>query len=193
MPHRHTPGKWTSPKKKQKQRDDSGLDRCLGLPCNCSYLSSIPLCQRCFVSKTEIYSSSLESNCPGGACRCNVTHYLAYDRVGSLRVGADASGNVVKRVDYDSFGRVDYDSFGNIINDTNPPFEIPFGFAGGLCDPETALVRFGFRDYDPDIGRWTAKDPIAFRGGDSDLYGYAQSDPINLIDPFGLKEFEMRS
>lgn len=92
---------------------------------------------------------------------------------------ADASGNVVKRIDYDSFG--------NIINDTNPVFEIPFGFAGGLHDRDTGLVRFGFRDYDPDVGRWTAKDPIFFFGGDTDLYGYCLNDPVNFIDPSGLQ------
>jgi len=107
------------------------------------------------------------------------TYYLAYDQVGSLRVVADASGNVIKRIDYDSFD--------NIIEDTDSAFEVPFGFAGGLYDQDTGLLRFGFRDYDPGTGRWTAKDPIFFAGGDTDLYGYCLSDPINLIDSFGLK------
>jgi RHS repeat-associated protein len=65
----------------------------------------------------------------------------------------------------------------------------PFGFAGGLYDYDVGLVRFGFRDYDPSIGRWTAKDPIDFAGGDVNLYGYVQSDPANLIDPLGLHEW----
>jgi uncharacterized protein RhaS with RHS repeats len=47
-------------------------------------------------------------------------------------------------------------------------------------------VRFGYRDYDPDIGRWTAKDPILFAGGDTDLYGYVLNNPINWVDPWGL-------
>jgi len=107
-----------------------------------------------------------------------VTYYLAYDQVGSLRVVADAAGVVVKRIVYDSFG--------NFIVDANPTFEVPFGFAGGLHDRDTGLVRFGYRDYDPDVGRWTAKDPIGFAGGDTDLYGYVLNDPVNLIDPLGL-------
>jgi hypothetical protein len=36
------------------------------------------------------------------------------------------------------------------------------------------------------VGRWTAKDPIFFAGGDTDLYGYVLNDPVNLIDPSGL-------
>jgi RHS repeat-associated protein len=56
--------------------------------------------------------------------------------------------------------RIDYDSFGNIIDDTNPTFEVPFGFAGGLQNQDAGLVRFGYRYYDPDVGRWKAKDPF---------------------------------
>jgi RHS repeat-associated protein len=106
------------------------------------------------------------------------TYYLTYDQVGSLRVVADASGNVVKRIDYDSFG--------NIIDEIDPTFEVPFGFAGGLDDQDTGLIRFGYRDYDPDTGRWTAKDPIFCNGEDADLYGYCLNNPVDYIDPFGL-------
>ena len=38
----------------------------------------------------------------------------------------------------------------------------PFGFAGGLWDRETGLVRFGARDDDPRSARWTAGDPLLF-------------------------------
>src|SRR4029078_9595510 len=70
-------------------------------------------------------------------------------------------------------------------NDTNPGFQ-PFGFAGGLYDRDTGFVRFGARDYDSFTGRWTAKDPIRFRGGDTNLYGYVRNDPVNFFDPSGL-------
>lgn len=68
---------------------------------------------------------------------------------------------------------------------TNPGFQ-PFGFAGGIYDPDTGLVRFGARDYDAFVGRWTAKDPIRFDGGDSNLYVYVGNDPVNGFDPTGL-------
>jgi RHS repeat-associated protein len=106
------------------------------------------------------------------------TYYLGYDQVGTLRVVSDASGNVIKQIDYDSFG--------NVVNDTNPSFSVPFGFAGGLYDTDTGLIRFGYRDYNPDLGRWTAKDPILFAGGDTNLYGYVINNPVNFVDPEGL-------
>lgn len=68
--------------------------------------------------------------------------------------------------------------------DSNPGFQ-PFGFAGGLYDRDTKLVRFGARDYDPEVGRWTAKDPIGFGGGHANVYGYVRNDPVNDIDPSG--------
>ncbi len=77
-------------------------------------------------------------------------------------------------------------NFGNVLGDTNPDFQ-PFGFAGGLYDQHIKLVRLGTRDYDPETGRWTAKDAIGFRGGWANFYDYVGGDPINFIDPDGLQ------
>jgi RHS repeat-associated protein len=62
----------------------------------------------------------------------------------------------------------------------------PFGFAGGLQDRDTGLVRFGARDYDPQVGRWVSKDPIRFDGGDTNIYIYSGNDPINRADAAGM-------
>src|SRR5690606_19552846 len=35
-------------------------------------------------------------------------------------------------------------------------------------------------------GRWTARDPIGFAGGDTNLYGYVLSDPVRFVDLLGL-------
>ena len=108
------------------------------------------------------------------------TFYFSYDEVGTLRAVFDAAGHAVKAVDYDSFG--------NVISDSNAGFAVPFGFAGGLYDADTKLTRFGFRDYDADVGRWTAKDPIGFAGGNTDLMGYCFSNPTNAYDVLGLTD-----
>ncbi|MBT9098540.1 PASTA domain-containing protein [Methylovulum psychrotolerans] len=108
------------------------------------------------------------------------TYRIISDHLGSPRLVINtANGSVAQRIDYDVWG--------NITQDTNPGFQ-PFGYAGGLYDQHTKLVRFGARDYDAETGRWTAKDPIGFGGGDSNLYGYVVGDPVNLLDPTGLAE-----
>lgn len=108
----------------------------------------------------------------------DVTYRIISDHLGSVRLVVDTATGVVMQ-------RIDYDEFGIATLDTNPGFQ-PFGFAGGLVDLDTGLVRFGARDYDPEIGRWTAKDPIRFVGGNSNVFLYIGSDPINFVDPTGL-------
>ena len=108
-------------------------------------------------------------------------YYLHYDQVGSLRAVSDNSHNIIKEISYDTFG--------NILSDSNEAFKVPFGFAGGLYDADTKLTRFGYRDYDAYVGKWTAKDPIGFAGGDSNLYGYVLGDPVNFFDPSGKSIF----
>lgn len=40
--------------------------------------------------------------------------------------------------------------------------------------------------YDPSIGRFISEDPIAFDGGDVNIYRYGGNSPTNVIDPTGL-------
>jgi len=103
---------------------------------------------------------------------------IVTDHLGSVRLVVKVSDGTVAQ-------EIEYNELGKVLSDTNPGFQ-PFGFAGGLYDAATGLVRFGARDYDPETGRWTSKDPILFGGGDANLYGYVMADPINLIDPTGL-------
>jgi len=106
-----------------------------------------------------------------------VVYRIASDYLGSPRVVINANDNTIVQ-------RMDYDEWGNVTLDTSPGFQ-PFGFAGGIYDQHTKLTRFGARDYDAESGRWTAKDPIGFSGGQANLYVYVDSDPINWIDPEG--------
>ena len=116
--------------------------------------------------------------------RAGVTYRVITDQIGSPRVIVDSrTGSVVERISYDAWG--------NVTQDSAPGF-IPIGFAGGVRDPDTGLVRFGVRDYDPVTGRWMAADPIRFRGGDTNLYRYATDDPVNRVDPTGLSSVAAR-
>jgi RHS repeat-associated protein len=126
-----------------------------------------------------VYGS--RTHVPDYVLKSGGTYRLVTDHLGSVRVVADVTnGAVVQRLDYDEFGRV--------TQDTNPGFQ-PFGFAGGVYDVATELVRFGARDYDSETGRWLKRDPIRFAGNDSNLYAYVFNDPINLFDASGLWVF----
>ncbi|MEO8133744.1 MAG: RHS repeat-associated core domain-containing protein, partial [Betaproteobacteria bacterium] len=105
-------------------------------------------------------------------------YYIATDQLGSPRVLTDTAGAVVRVLEFDAFG--------NVTADSNPAFELPIGFAGGLADGTTGLLRFGMRDYDPAAGRWTARDPALFDGAQANLYAYVNNNPVNLVDPLGL-------
>jgi len=117
------------------------------------------------------------STTPDLMIRGGTTYRIVSDHVGSPRLVIDtADGTVAQAIEYDPFGAV--------LSDTNPGFQ-PFGFAGGLYDSDTGLVRFGAREYDPMTGRWMTKDPLRFGGGDTNLYLYALGDPVNFTDPTG--------
>ena len=131
------------------------------------------------VKATFVYG--LHVNVPEYMSTSSGTYRFVHDHLGSPRLLVDSSsGAVVQRMDYDSFGRV--------LSDTSPGFQ-PFGFAGGLWDRDTGLVRFGARDYDPSVGRWTNKDPVSFNGG-WNLCGYVDNDPVNFIDAEGLSKYD---
>ena len=139
-----------------------------------------------------VYGS--KANVPDYMIKGGVTYRIISDHLGSPRYVIDTSTGLVAQ-------QMEYDEWGNVIVDSPPNFQ-PFAFAGGLYDTDTELVHFGARDYDPEIGRWTNKDPIRFDGDGTNLYGYVDSvgkpsletnlysyafqDPINFIDFNGL-------
>lgn len=83
--------------------------------------------------------------------------------------------------------KLKYNSFGILFKDSSPELFMPIGFAGGLVDRDTGLVRFGWRDYHPQIGRLLSPDPLGDTGGDHDVYDYCVDDPVSMRDPSGLK------
>lgn len=130
-------------------------------------------------SIVSLFVYGTKSNVPDYMVRGGQTYRIISDHLGSplMVVNAD-SGDIVQEIEYGPFGTPTFIS-------GDPEFQ-PFGFAGGLYDIHTGLVRFGVRDYDPEAGRFTAKDPILFAGGTVNLYAYVGNDPLNLVDPSGM-------
>ncbi|MFD2611240.1 fibronectin type III domain-containing protein [Paenibacillus gansuensis] len=112
-----------------------------------------------------------------GLERNGIRYETVTDQAGTPVQVLDADGKLVKEMKYDSFGVQ--------LSDTNPSFKLDIGFAGGIADEDTKLVRFGSRDYDPVSARWTARDPIYFDSGQANLYAYVNNNPIVVRDPCG--------
>jgi RHS repeat-associated protein len=100
---------------------------------------------------------------------------------------SDSSGSIVHTRKYD-----EYENGGTLPSrGTGLASDLPIEFAGGISDSVTGRIRFWVCDYDPVIGRWTAKDPILFQGGQANLYAYIKDNFIDSRDPQGLGIVEM--
>jgi len=124
------------------------------------------------VDKRFVYASRV--NVPEYYTQGGNTFRIVTDYLGSPRLVINTATNAI-------VAQMNHDEYGRVTRDTNPGL-IPYGYAGGHHDPETGLVRFGQRDYDPGVGRWLAKEPLRFAGG-SNFYTYADADPANFADP----------
>lgn len=102
------------------------------------------------------------------------------DGLGSIVALTNSSGAVVQTYSYDAFGNI---TPTGAINQ-------PYSFTGREYDPETGMYFYRARYYDPKAGRFMTKDPIGFTGGDVNLYGYVQNNPMNMNDPSGMHERE---
>ncbi len=105
----------------------------------------------------------------------NGTYYwYQNDQLGAPQKLTDMNGGVVWSANYDSFGNAQITK-SEIINNLRLP--------GQYYDEETGLIYNRFRHYDASIGRYMQSDPLF---DVLDLYGYANGNPLILIDPFGL-------
>lgn len=104
-------------------------------------------------------------------------YFYQTDHLGTPMEMVDDSGRVVWRGRYDVHG---------LCDETGQLGLNPLRFQGQYHDAETGLHFNVFRYYDPELGRYLTQDPKSYLGNDYNLYRYARSDPINVVDPTGL-------
>jgi RHS repeat-associated protein len=76
--------------------------------------------------------------------------------------------------------------FGEVIRATGPVAKVnPFRFSTKYQDDESDLFYYGYRYYNPGLGRWISRDPIEEKGG-MNLYAVAANEAVDDVDAFGL-------
>lgn len=108
----------------------------------------------------------------------NATTFIT-DRLGSV-LNTSSAGNGR------SYGIHGEHSQVQELSETSDP--VTFGFAGLVIDLESGLYRTSFRQYDPNIARWTTQEPLGLDG--PNFYHYARSNPLRFRDSNGLLSFD---
>jgi len=133
--------------------------------------------QRKFIYGPGIDEPIMMININGSETR----YYYHYDGLGSVVALSDSSGNLVESYSYDVFG------YPNTVSSIGNRFM----FTGREFDNETGLYYYRTRYYKPSIGRFLQTDLIKYRGG-LNLYTYCGNNPLNWLDPWGLKSYRAR-
>jgi RHS repeat-associated protein len=128
----------------------------------------------------------------------NITHtyYVVRNERGDTVALVDAaSQSAVAAFEYASYGSltvVDADDAASTPTGVLPPSMAnpaslcPMLFSTKYYDHEVGLYYYGYRYYRPETGTWLNRDPLAEEGG-LNLYAMVGNDPINAVDPLGLK------
>lgn len=107
------------------------------------------------------------------------TTYYHHDQLGSTRLLTSTSGTAVATFSYDPYGN-QTGSTGTIMT--------PLGYAGEYRDADAGLIYLRARWYDPRTGQFISRDPVTQITRQP--YLYAASDPIDAVDPSGLRPID---
>lgn len=106
----------------------------------------------------------------------STTYFHTHDLTKNVCELLDSTGTIITSYDYTPFGAV------TASNTTTPN---TFMFSSEVLDPETSLIYYNFRHYNPTDGRWVSRDPIREKGG-INLYGMLMNNLVNTYDRKGL-------
>lgn len=101
------------------------------------------------------------------------SYYYLVDGLGSVVGLVNSTGTKVNTYKYDPYG---------IQMSVSQTVSNPWRYAAGFYHGLTGMTKFGARYYNPELGRFTQRDP----SGKDLPYAYAGCDPVNHTDPTGL-------
>lgn len=108
----------------------------------------------------------------------NIPYVPIHDKMGNIASLLDMNGNTLVTHHYSAFGET-------VDDPLSWPIVCPWRFSSKRHDPETGLVYFGRRYYDPADGRWITTDPSGYDAGPN-LYAYVKNSPTINCDLYGL-------
>ena len=88
-----------------------------------------------------------------------------------------------KRIDYYPFG-LQHGKANAQVNSTNAGQQ--YKYNGVELEASTGLYEMDFRQYNPEIGRFTSIDPLAEEYPEWSPYVFATNNPVRFVDPTGL-------
>lgn len=117
----------------------------------------------------------------------NIPYFYMKNLQGDIVGITDASGNIVAKYTYDSWGKLisikDASDVDKTTDDTFIGYINPLRYRGYYYDSETGLYYLNARYYDPEVGRFISGDETL--DGGYNLFEYCYNNPINFADYTG--------
>jgi RHS repeat-associated protein len=110
--------------------------------------------------------------------------YFHTNRMFSTHALTDSLGTVVERYSYTAYGLVTTFDGAYGAPQSSSRVGNPFTFTGRELDPETGLMHYRARTYDPAEGRFKQRAPVGYVDGMA-LYEYVRSGPTAFVDLLG--------